>query len=415
MSEIKKSVEKVIPTGHKGLLLDINRSSEKLGYRAYLVGGIVRDILLGRRIYDLDVVIEGDALKVANCIKDMYGYPVKEYSRFRTATVVLPNGWRVDFVTARRERYPAPGALPEVQPSNLYDDLYRRDFSVNAMAVSLSEYKLIDYFGGNEDLRQGVLRVLHNRSFVDDPTRIFRCIRFKVRYGFTIEEKTRTIMSDAIKAGYPLLISTDRLSNELKHMFMEKKFGEMLKEMVELGIWGRIFDGASPGPNVFKALDKISEKEQNRQLFISLALLDNTDSNLMRGILQEYLKYYGQIKALRNREKGENISLKSRFLDNAQLYRLFSGMDKKVLSYLLAVEEDGLYQRNITRYLEFVSKFPFHIDGEDLKNIGVAPGPAYGRFLAEAKEYILNKEIIDREKQVEALKKLVEGSDNEWE
>src|SRR5213078_4013002 len=184
----------------------------------YLVGGTVRDILLGERSFDVDIAVEGDAIAVAQALADALGGRVRAHEKFGTAVVLYGDGERVDVVTARTEFYDAPAALPSVEHASIREDLFRRDFTINAMAVSLKGAdlgRLVDPFGGRRDLGAKTIRVLHNLSFIDDPTRIFRAIRYENRYGFRMDEHTQRLARGCIEMGLVGDLSSARLRDEL--------------------------------------------------------------------------------------------------------------------------------------------------------------------------------------------------------
>src|SRR3954452_1104331 len=194
----------------------------------YLVGGAVRDLLLGRERTDLDVVLEGDAAALGRRL----GGEVRAHERFATAMVAL-DGLVLDLATARSETYPRPGALPEVRPATLAEDLARRDFTVNAMAVPLTdEAELIDPHGGARDLERGLLRVLHERSFVDDPTRALRAARYAARYGFDLEPDTERLLREADLE----TVSRDRVEAELRKLAAEPRARQGFALLDEWGL-----------------------------------------------------------------------------------------------------------------------------------------------------------------------------------
>src|SRR5438445_9662741 len=181
-------------------LQEIGRLADATSMSAYLVGGLVRDLLLGRQNLDVDIAVEGDGMAFARRLADRYGAGLKVFDRFATALVVFPDGFKLDVATARCESYAHPTALPTVEPSSIKDDLYRRDFTINALAIRLNATpfgELVDFYGGRHDLSAEIIRVLHARSFVDDPTRVFRAIRFEQRLGFRIETHTLTLLKEA--------------------------------------------------------------------------------------------------------------------------------------------------------------------------------------------------------------------------
>lgn len=203
-------------------LKEIGFWGDKLSLPVYLVGGAVRDMLVGRKKLDWDIVTEGDPVKLVKLLSEKWNAKIISHRRFGTYVLILPDGRHIDFATARKETYPSPGALPEVSFSNLIEDLYRRDFTVNAIALPLNAEnrgEIIDYYGGTKDLSIKRLRVLHGRSFIDDPTRILRLARFAGR-GFKIEKKTERLAL----AGREYLrhISDERIREEILAILSEK-------------------------------------------------------------------------------------------------------------------------------------------------------------------------------------------------
>ena len=214
MDSIMKHINK--NTTH--LLKRIGARANSMGYKAFLVGGTVRDLILGVKNLDLDIVVEGAAIKLGEKLSEEFGGTLVAHKQFGTCTLTLKNKLKIDFATARRETYEKPAALPDVRPSSLKNDLARRDFTINAMAISINKDdfgRFIDPFGGRRDLARGVIKVLHKGSFIDDPTRIFRAARFESRPGFSIETKTLRLMKSAIKKGMLAKLSKYRIKKEL--------------------------------------------------------------------------------------------------------------------------------------------------------------------------------------------------------
>ncbi len=211
--------------------------AQKQKSSAYAVGGVVRDVLLKRRNLDCDVVVEGDGIRLAEVFaKRMKGY-VTKYPFFKTATVVLPDGLAIDFATARREIYTHPGALPEVFRSDINDDLFRRDFTVNAMALSIMPDtfgELVDPYGGWDDLKCKKIRVLHDVSFLDDPTRMLRAVRFEQRLKFNIEPETLRLLQEALNAKAICFVKPQRYFGEVKKVLQERDVSACLGRLQEL-------------------------------------------------------------------------------------------------------------------------------------------------------------------------------------
>jgi tRNA nucleotidyltransferase (CCA-adding enzyme) len=204
------------PGGAPGRAIDIVQSAARaVGARAFLVGGPVRDMLRGCPSRDLDIAVEGDAAAVARALADETGSELRVPGAFLTFKVPLPDGGEIDIATTRRERYPHPGALPLVEPAEIEEDLLRRDFSANAIALELSSWTLVDPTGGIADIGSRLLRALHAASFLDDPTRILRGFRFAARLGFDWERETRRWLDDAIARDAFATISKERIWREL--------------------------------------------------------------------------------------------------------------------------------------------------------------------------------------------------------
>lgn len=206
--------------------------------RAYLAGGVVRDLLLQRPVKDLDFVVEADAARFVRRLADLLGGQVRSHGRFGTATVLLPDGTRLDVAATRRETYERPGALPTVTlGASIEEDLRRRDFTVNAMAIEITyRARIIDPFGGRSDLSRGVIRMLHEDSALDDPTRAFRAVRYAHRLGFRIARPSRKAIRRAIQAKAFDAVSGDRLRRELASVLTEENRGAAVRRMHRLGL-----------------------------------------------------------------------------------------------------------------------------------------------------------------------------------
>ncbi|MCY3743865.1 MAG: CCA tRNA nucleotidyltransferase [Candidatus Poribacteria bacterium] len=261
-----------IPEPILNLLYEIG---EVAGKNAYLVGGFVRDLLLKRPSSDIDIVVEGDAIRVAETMSERWNGTLETHSQFGTATVTpenidLP---KVDFVTARRETYQGTGTLPIVQRGTITDDLHRRDFSINALAMRLDTNAfgtIVDKTGGLEDLEAGIVRVLHKQSFIDDPTRIFRAARYAGRYNFRIDETDQVLIQEAL----PILpqLSGERIRNEIDRVLLEKHAAKIVEHLTQLGVWQVIF----VGQNISTAFVYDFKKAEQTISWASAHLVDET-------------------------------------------------------------------------------------------------------------------------------------------
>ena len=202
----------------------VGEVADRENFSVYIVGGPVRDVLLGLSNYDLDFVVEGDAIKFAEILNENLGGSLKKYRAFKTATIDYKK-MRIDVVTARSESYEKPAAYPKVTPGAIREDLFRRDFTINAMAISLNKTnfgRLIDFYGGTGDLKKGLVRIMHEGSFIDDPTRIFRAVRFSTRFNFKIEPHTKKLIKEAILDGWLGEVNRGRIKKEVELFLKEK-------------------------------------------------------------------------------------------------------------------------------------------------------------------------------------------------
>lgn len=224
-----------VPKAYKDILLAIGAYAQKLGTRAWLVGGAVRDFYLKKDTLDIDLTFEGNVEPLANLCVRRWGGSKHKFSQFGTYRVELDNGLKLDLVRARKETYPQPAVLPVVSPSNVKDDLFRRDFTVNAWAVSIWPQNFAesyDPFGAQADIDAGLIRILHAKSFLDDPTRLFRALRFAGRFGWALAPQTETLLKQAVQEQYPLLLTRERVCREFIKI-LEEKHPEPVFQLLE--------------------------------------------------------------------------------------------------------------------------------------------------------------------------------------
>ena len=366
----------------------------KIGQQArhmqpHVVGGFVRDTLLGRDSFDIDVVVTAtdnqNGITVARQLAQNWNGKVKMHLNFGTATVECRDGWKVDIVTARRETYAKPGALPKVEFSNLLDDLWRRDFSVNAIAASITPDQfgqITDPTGGMDDLKKGLIRILHAESFTDDPTRIFRTVRYASRYNFQIENQTVALLRstlDQIKS-----VSGSRLQNEFNHIFEESMAVQIIQRLSALGLetilcpewqvvpqlgerWQRI------RKNLGWASQYLTSYQFNPQDFFWMALdLPNQ--------VQKTLSFSPSLQ----QKLVEQTKLAHRLLEGALARRTKpSNVYKLLKPYSLEPLVYHLPQPQIEQYLTKLRHIQPNINGKDLIDEGWCAGPKLAQILWE--------------------------------
>jgi len=364
-------------------------TARKLGTPLYLVGGAVRDLLLGRPVVDVDLVVPSDAAGFARRLALDLGGRAKVHGRFGTATVELPDGARLDVATARAEDYERPGALPRVRPGSIADDLARRDFTVNAMAAEISQATapvIIDPFGGREDLRRGRVRALHPRSFSDDPTRAFRAVRYANRLGFRIEPGTRAGIRAAARERAVDTISADRLRREVALLFSEPGRAAAARELARLGLSGAVHPTLRYDAAAGRRL-RIAErfaKESGRRATWLVYLLSwmGTSSeaaartiaarlNLPRESRDRVFAWPAAVRSLDRASRGRP----------GALAEVVSGLEEDTVLAAAATASPGS-RREILAAWAAAAGFRLTIGGADLIAAGVPPGPAVGRALA---------------------------------
>jgi tRNA nucleotidyltransferase (CCA-adding enzyme) len=369
-------------------LAGAREAARKLGTPLYLVGGAVRDLLLGRPVADVDLVVPADAAAFARRLALDLGGRAKVHGRFGTATVELPGGGRLDVATARAEEYERPGALPRVRPGSIAEDLARRDFTVNAMAVEIGEAKapvIMDPFGGLEDLRRGRVRALHSRSFSDDPTRAFRAVRYANRLGFRIEPGTRARIRAAAGEGAVETISADRLRREVALVFSEPGRAAAARELARLGLSRAVHStlryDAAAGRRL-RSAERLAKKGPRATWLVYLLSWMGTTSEAAARTIAERLNLPRE-----SRDRVTAWPAAVRSLDRASqgrpgaLAELVSRLDEDTVLATAATAPPGS-RREILAARAAAAGLRLTIGGADLIAAGVPPGPAVGRALA---------------------------------
>lgn len=352
----------------------------------WLVGGAVRDLLLGGHPLDLDVVVEGDALAAASTAAENLGGTVTAHERFGTATVRMDE-LSFDLAGARRERYGEPGALPDVEPAPLGRDLERRDFSVNTIALGLSsdvKDRVRSDRNAEDDLRAGRLRVLHDRSFLDDPTRLLRLARYGARLGFETEPQTADLAHTAVAAGALSTISAARVGTELRLLGGEATAPEGLARLAAMGADRALHADFSARPDLARAALALAPPDARRELVAVAACAGKFDAETLREWLDpmgfERVQREAVVAAALDGERLARDLAAAR--DRGQVGTLARGRPPEQLA-LAAAYGAGEQVELWTRELSGVR---LEISGDDLLVAGVPPGPGVGAGLAAALE-----------------------------
>jgi tRNA nucleotidyltransferase (CCA-adding enzyme) len=372
----------------------------------YLVGGVVRDLLLKRTNLDLDLVADCDAISLAETLARLKNGKVIAHSRFNTAKIKW-NKWSVDIATARCESYERPGALPRVQcKCDIKDDLIRRDFTINAMAVSLNpgQYgEVIDLYGGRMDLEHGLIRVLHEGSFKDDATRIWRAVRYEQRLGFKIEHQTLLWLKRDIS--YLDTISGDRIRHEIELCLEEEKPEKVFLRAQELGLLARICPAFKADEWAARKISKARGVMQPycppKELYLAFLVYHMSLKDLEN--LVTYLNFpQATAKSLLDtlKLKNELADLENPELPPSRIYHILHKYSQDaILANLLAVES-RLIQEKIKLYLNQLRRVQTYLRGNDLKELGITSGPQIREMLEILHEARLDGKVSTREDEV---------------
>ncbi|MBM4144693.1 MAG: CBS domain-containing protein [Nitrospira sp.] len=414
--------EKFPPEIHNLLRLS-GEVAEELGFNAYLVGGSVRDLLRGEENLDLDIVIEGDGIAFARAFGEKLHAKVRTHQKFGTAQI-FADRIKLDVATARTEYYESPASLPKVETSSIKKDLYRRDFTINTLAVKLNLRDfglLIDFFGGQRDLREKSIRVLHNLSFVEDPTRAFRAIRFAERFGFKISRHTENLIKSTIEMNLFSILSGPRLYEELRLSFHETEPIKTLKKLSGYGLLKVIH----PNLAFTEELEATLRSMQETLSWFNLLFLEEKPDKgilylmaLFSGLKDEDMKAAAERLSppprirdiiLRGIPQVRNILGRFPVSDPVEAHKIFSNLELEITLFLMALSKDRKIQKVISHYLTELRNIKTILTGDDLKGMGIQPGPVYSKILKKLLEEKLRGLVNTREDEEKFVRSLIQG------
>ncbi len=405
------------------LLRTIGEVAQESGYTAYAVGGFVRDLLLRVKNLDLDIVVEGDGIKFAKKLAEHFGAAVRTHEKFSTALVIMPDGFNIDVATARLEYYEYPAAMPTVELSSLKLDLYRRDFTINAMAINLNSEKfgtLVDFFNCQADIKERRIRILHNLSFVEDPTRIFRAIRFEQRMGFAIGKHTEKLLKNAVKMNLFNRFFGHRCFTELKLIFSEENPIPAIRRMAALDLLKFILPGLRFDKRMEKNLIEIERAmawykllyldEPCRQWLVYLftILADSTYSDLKVFCMKFEFPERHKNELLKEKEVTDKILKelgRSRRLRASEIYWLLQERSHESLLYIIAMARKKTAKKAVSHFVTHLRHYKTHIRGADLKKLGYRSGPIYKTILNHLLEAKLDGKVETRADEIKFIKR----------
>lgn len=424
---IKSMVKSRLPENVFSLLEHAGKLADDMGLRLYAVGGFVRDILLNRPNLDIDVVIEGDGIAFAQSLGRELGGRVRMHKKFQTAVVILPDGQKVDVATARLEYYQYPAALPTVQLSSIKMDLYRRDFSINALAIHLNPNQfgtLVDFFSAQKDIKDRTIRVLHSLSFVEDPTRILRAIRFEQRFHFRMDKQTERLIKNALNLNLFQKLSGSRLFHELQLIMEEKEVLACFRRMDAFNILQALHPLLKMSEHLEKVLEEIErvlnwyrllylepEAQAWKVFFLGMATgLDGAQFQILMRRLNFTKKEEQHFQQVRQ-AVGETVRLLHEWQGKkgsmSELYFILQALPLESVLYLMARSQREEMRRMISLYLTQLKTQKMQVTGKDLKKLGLSPGPSYTGVLRSIHAAMIDNKAVDRKAQLTLAEQLV--------
>ena len=427
--ETERLITKQLAPRITGLLKDLGETGEELGLPVYAVGGFVRDLLLGLENSDIDITVEGDGILFAETFAARFGCRCKSHQKFGTAVIVFPDGFKVDVASTRLEYYASPGALPTVERSSLKVDLYRRDFTINTLAIRLNSPEfglLIDYYGGQRDIQGRVIRVLHNLSFVEDPTRVFRAIRFEQRLGFHIARHTENLIRNAVKMDFLKKLGGKRLLTELVLILRERDALRAVERTADLGLLRFIH----PDIHLTAAIRKLMEEAQQIVSWFDLLYLDRKYEKWA----VYFLALCDQLSGEKFRETCSRLSISEHYQERlcemrergfavlqtmrrrvarrspvrrSEIYAWLRDLPVEVLLCMMAKTGSGEVKKFISLYFTQLQNVHLQISGDDLKRLGVPVGPRFRELLDEVLSARINNLVQSREDELRLVGELL--------
>ncbi len=381
--------------------------------KIYLVGGAVRDLIIGREVTDADIMVDGDAIEFAQKIAGYLKCKILIHKAFFTAVVYLSSGRKYDFTSTRKEFYPYNGALPIVSPGTITDDLYRRDFTINAIAMKLNNKypgDIIDCYNGINDISNKLIRVLHDNSFNSDPTRIFRAIRFEAKLGFSLDCNTEKLAVKSIIEKNIDKVSGERLYNELKHICSNRLNEKVIDRMQSVDILSSILSGWKiPTEIDFNRIENIIEENNviSPQLLRITWLISSIESTI------EIHKIADRLRIGKYERKHFICSTEIlKIIDKINCDNSSGGIDivlksKPMDTILLISEFDRNNKNEIRKYLRKLFGFKLLVNGDDILNEGIPADKTINRLMKAVRYAQLNDTINDKNEAIELIRLLM--------
>ena len=424
---ILKFMQERLPKRLLKMLREIGRVADEIGAPAYVVGGFVRDLFLYRSNEDIDIVVEGDGIAFGRKYAHAIGARIHEYAKFGTAVITFPDGFKIDVASARLEYYKFPAALPIVEMSSIKLDLFRRDFTINTLAIQLNERNfgtLIDFFTAQKDIKEKTIRVLHNLSFVEDPTRVFRAIRFEQRFSFTIGKLTSGLIDNAVKMDFFKRLSGRRVFSELRQILEEENPTPTLIRLHEYNVLKVVHPSillTKDMTALFNSVKKVLawydllflEESYMKWAVYFLALIRTCDAEVTGKICRRFELAPRHRKLFLNERFAAEKCLawleRNQPLKNSVLYNKLSGFKTELVLYLMALTGLEDVKRAISQFITNLRYARVDLGGTDLKNLGLKPGPIYREILQAVLETKLDGRLLSKNDEIQFARRYLKS------
>ncbi len=438
---VSNELNRMLPKKLMGLIKVIGLEADKSNLAVFLVGGFVRDLLLGAVNNDLDIVVEGDAIRFMEQLACKIQGKVVRHKKFGTGTIVMERPkwlplardesakFKIDIASAREETYKKPAALPTVKFSSLKEDLYRRDFTINAMAVNINKKNFglfIDFFDGKKDLKKAVIRVLHNKSFIDDPTRIFRAVRFEQRFAFKIEKRTLQLIAQAARKDVFSLTESRRIRAELILILKEEHPEKAIFRMRELHELRFIHRALSLRRDISVTFNKLKKrvkwykticapgKKTDVWLVYLMVMLEKLSSGEISEVLEKFV--FTRVESLKLKsykalaeETVKKISVREE-MTHSGIYTLLKPLSHEEILYVMAKVRTEKAKNRIENFFINLDNMTLKTKGYDIKKEGVNPGPRYTELSRCLLREKLDGKIATKKDEIKYLRQIIARS-----
>jgi tRNA nucleotidyltransferase (CCA-adding enzyme) len=422
--DLTPKMKKILPPEVFKLLKKIGKIADDHGFKIYAVGGMIRDLILGCRNIDVDLVVEGQAIEFAGILSKEFGAKLIVYKRFGTAILIMPDKFKIDLASARYEYYEYPAALPTVELSLIRNDLARRDFTINAMAIGLNRNnfgQLIDFFGGLEDIKNKKIRTLHNLSFVEDPTRIFRAVRFEQRYDFKIDSQSEHLIKTAVDTNMFARVAGERMRDEIVPILNEADPIKGVKRMFELHELRFIHQNLKLTKTTIKYfksikrtakwVEEIIDQEYSLWLVYFFALCHNLSLVQLKKVLGRFVFSKKDTEKLislkKNNKKVLNELSRTKKLKASKVFKLLRPYSIEFMLMILSKTSSYSAKRRIKTFLKQDRNVSLQISGEDLKKLGLKPSYKFKMILDKVLQAKLDLALKSKREELEYLKTLL--------